>query len=80
MSKTRSERLVALLTEHLPNHRKKDGSLCFRQIGLSLDISRQAVGQWAANGFIPPQRVKSLVELNGSTLTREALLEFVDLG
>jgi hypothetical protein len=80
MAQKKNEALLALLTKHLPKHRKKDGTVSLRKVALGIGISKQAVSQWPIRGTIPSRRVKKLINLPGSTLTRDLLLPFVDLG
>ena len=76
----KNEELLRLLTENLPKHRRKNGTISLRKIAISLGISRQAVSQWPIRGRIPSKRVNALINLPGSTLTKEKLYPFIDFG
>lgn len=77
---SKKQAMLDLFRDHLPKHRKKDGTASLSKIALSLGISRQAVSQWPNRGRIPPNKVNKLINLPGSTLTQEMLFPFVDLG
>lgn len=76
---TEKKTLYETFYEHLPNHRGKSGrdTINIRKIGDDLGISFQVVGRWCNKNIIPSPRIDALCNLEGSTLTRDILLNFI---
>jgi len=70
--------LYTTLYEHLPNHRKKEGTeLDIPKLAQDLKMTRQGIDFWFLRKSLPPKRCKKLIALDGSTLTPEILLPFL---
>lgn len=76
---TRKKKLYKVLHEGLPNYRSEFNAdvLDVRALAKKLDITYQAVYTWLEKDELPAGRMKTLIELDGSTLTANELLKFV---
>lgn len=69
--------LKKILYDHLPEHRTDKGELDTAKIASHMGMSRWGVDLWFKRRSVPPRRFKDLMELPGSTLTKEVLLPFL---
>lgn len=67
--------LYAGLPKHQSAHRQN--VLDVRKVATDLKISFQAIYRWFERGRVPPHQVKHLMNLPGSTLTKDDLIPFV---
>lgn len=76
---TRNTPLYVTLWRGLPpfRSRKKAGALDVRALASSIGAAYQTIYMWFSNEMLPPRRMKTLIELEGSTLTAEELMKFV---
>lgn len=72
--------LTETLIKHLPNHTTRTGideenplRLNVSKISYELGITDKAIYKWLSIGFVPAGKIKKLIEIEGSTLTYEAL-------
>lgn len=78
--------LYKLFYRCLPNHRKemplKSGEVWrgvdITKIGLEIKVSKQKISAWLKNDALPGQRVKSLMALEGSTITYQEIGPFIN--
>lgn len=82
--------LYDVFYDHLPHHRgKQRNRIDIRKIGADLGISFQAVNRWfvlkkasktGISYYLPPDWMRPLCNLEGSTLTEEILRPYTVLG
>lgn len=78
--------LYSLCYANLPGHRKvvpsKRGvdwrGLDIEKIGNDIGVSPQKVSLWMKRNSMPGQRIKAMIELEGSTLTYEVLGPYIN--
>ena len=77
--KTKDTPLYRCLFEGLPAHRseRRAGHLDIQKICKDLNVSRQGLHKWFDRQALPGKRVKQLVELDGSTLNRTVLSQYL---
>lgn len=57
--------------------RNKAGTLDVRALASSIDATYQTIYVWFNKQMLPSRRMKTLIELEGSTLTMEKLMKFI---
>lgn len=72
--------LAKLLGAGLPQHRKLNGEINRTRVAMTIEVSKQTVSRWLIENRLPVNRVNQILNLPGSSLSREDLLKFVNFG